>query len=82
MHGLYIGCPKVVRADRGTENVKIAFLHPFLRHQSTNGDDNSADNTFRYGRSVNNQVHLRVFGTVTTRSTTECTSHISGMATN
>jgi hypothetical protein len=47
---------RVLRADRGTENAKISFLHPFLRHQSTNGHDSSAENMFRYGRSVHNQV--------------------------
>ena len=50
------GCPRIVRADKGTENAKISFLHPFLRHQGTNGIDNSAANTFRYGKSMNNQV--------------------------
>ncbi len=25
-----IGCPKIVRADKGTENAKIAFMQPFL----------------------------------------------------
>ena len=56
IHALMKGCPKIVRADKGTENAKVSFLHPFLRHQSTNGANNSAENTFRYGRSVNNQV--------------------------
>ena len=50
------GCPKILRADRGTENAKVAFLHPFLRHQCTDGEDNAEKDTFRYGRSVNNQV--------------------------
>ena len=36
---IVIGCPKTVRADRGTENAKIAFIQPFLRYQSTNGID-------------------------------------------
>ena len=54
MIAIYTGCPKIVRADRGTENVKIAFLQPFLRHQIT-GD--SASHAFRYGRSISNQVY-------------------------
>ena len=50
-----LGCPRIVRADRGTENAKIAFMQPFLRHQA--GDD-SAQNSFLYGRSVSNQVKI------------------------
>jgi hypothetical protein len=50
-----IGCPRIVRADRGTENAKVSFLHPFLRYQA--GDD-FTDNCFRYGKSVNNQVNM------------------------
>ena len=52
---MQIGCPKVVRADRGTENAKIAFMQPFLRHQCS---DDFARNSFRYGRSVSNQVRI------------------------
>ncbi len=52
---LYVGFPKLVRADKGVENAKVSFLQPFLRHQSTNGCD-SGKNCFHYGKSVNNQV--------------------------
>ena len=52
---LILGCPKIVRADKGTENAKISFLHPFLRYQCTDGVDNLPEN-FLYGKSVNNQV--------------------------
>lgn len=55
---ILIGCPKIVRADKGTENAKISFLQPFLRYQGTNGRDNLPENTFRYGRSVNNQASI------------------------
>ena len=48
-----IGCPQIVHADKGTENVKVAFLQPFLRHQSTGIH---SDSSFIYGRSVNNRV--------------------------
>lgn len=49
-----LGCPKLVRTDRGTENTKIAFMQPFLRRHGT--DTLSGENSFRYGRSVHNQV--------------------------
>ena len=26
-----LGCPSIVRSDRGTENCNVAFLQPFLR---------------------------------------------------
>ena len=55
---ILIGCLKIVRADKGTENAKISFLQPFLRYQGTNGRDNLPENTFRYGRSVNNQASI------------------------
>ena len=48
------GLPRFVRTDRGTENVKVAFLQPFLRR---NGQDVSAGTkSFQYGKSVSNQV--------------------------
>lgn len=46
----------MVQADKGTENAKISFLQPFLRYQGTDGHDAVPENSFRYGRSVNNQV--------------------------
>ena len=46
-----VGCPRIVRGDRGTENSRIAYLQPFLRR---NGE--GADNSFQYGRSASNQV--------------------------
>lgn len=41
----HVGCPKIVRADKGTENAKVSFLQPFLRYQSTDGDE-SGENSF------------------------------------
>ena len=49
-----VGCPIIVRGDRGTENSRIAYLQPFLRK---NGE--GADNSFQYGRSASNQVCQR-----------------------
>lgn len=47
------GCPVLVRADKGTENARVAFLQPFLRRDGT--DSLAGVNSFRYGKSVNNQ---------------------------
>lgn len=53
-YDLFLGCPRIVRSDRGTENSKIAFLQPFLRR---NGQDTLAgEGSFQYGRSASNQV--------------------------
>ena len=45
------GLPSIIRADLGTENTTIACIHPFLRRHGVNGSY-----SFRYGRSVSNQV--------------------------
>ncbi|XP_062515632.1 uncharacterized protein LOC134191084 [Corticium candelabrum] len=47
------GCPRVVRADRGTENTTIAFVQPFLRHYGT--DSLAKTKSFWYGKSITNQ---------------------------
>ena len=47
------GVPSIVRSDLGTENSTIACLHPFLRRH---GRDSVCATSFRYGRSVSNQV--------------------------
>lgn len=47
------GLPSVVRTDHGTENSVVAYIQPFLRR---NGTDEFFDKSFRYGRSVFNQV--------------------------
>lgn len=57
INNYYLGCPKVVRADKGTENAVVSYLHPFLRHQGTGGIEDCT-NAFRYGRSVTNQVGI------------------------
>ena len=49
------GLPSVVRSDHGTENSVIAYLQPFLRRH---GVDEFHDKSFRYGRSVSNQVGI------------------------
>ena len=52
--GVYnVGCPRIVRGDRGSENSRIAYLQPFLRR---NGE--GVNNSFQYGRSASNQVYI------------------------
>ena len=51
---LLLGVPRIVRADCGTENVNVAFIQPFLRH--SHGDCFAGTLSFRYGKSVTNQV--------------------------
>ena len=48
------GLPRLIRCDRGTENVKVAFLQPFLRRHGL--DALSGIKSFQYGCSVTNQV--------------------------
>jgi len=52
----FAGCPRIVRADRGTENSRIAYLQPFLRRNGT--DALAGSNSFQYGRSASNQVRF------------------------
>ena len=49
----------IVRTDRGSENAKIAFMQPFLRRHGT--DSLSGLKSFRYGKSVHNQVILHQY---------------------
>jgi len=49
-----LGCPSVVRSDRGSENCNVGFLQPFLRR---NGEDCfSGEKSFMYGKFTSNQV--------------------------
>lgn len=47
------GAPSIVRADYGTENVKVAGIQRFLRRDGT--DSFAGGNSFMYGKSVSNQ---------------------------
>ncbi|XP_062522376.1 uncharacterized protein LOC134197129 isoform X2 [Corticium candelabrum] len=47
------GCPRVLRADRGTENTNVAFIQPFLRHFDK--DALAGEKSFWYGKSTSNQ---------------------------
>ena len=49
-----VGVPRILRSDCGTENTHIAFLQPFLRRNHADCFSGSA--SFRYGKSVSNQV--------------------------
>jgi len=47
---MLVGCPTIVRADRGTENCNVAFIQPFLRENSN--DTFKGENSFMYGKST------------------------------
>ena len=49
-----LGVPRILRADYGTENTNLAFIQPYLRRSHT--DCFAESESFRYGRSVSNQV--------------------------
>jgi len=49
-----IGVPRLLRTDCGTENTNLSFIQPFLRR--THSDSFSGFESFRYGKSVTNQV--------------------------
>ena len=51
-----IGCPRIVRSDRGTENSTVAFLQAFLRRNPQ--DQLAGALSFQYGRSASNQVSV------------------------
>jgi len=52
----FVGCPMILRADRGTENTNIAFLQPFFRDK--HDDSFAKERSFMYSRSTSNQVCL------------------------
>ena len=52
-----MGCPTILRADRGTENSIVAFLQPTFRHAGS--DIFTGEKSFQYGRSSANQVCVR-----------------------
>ena len=54
VHIIHIGCPTILRSDRGTENCNVAFLQPFLREACN--DAFQGEKSFMYGKSTSNQV--------------------------
>ena len=50
----FLGTPSLLCCDLGNENSHLAFLQPFLRRNSL--DCYAGEHSFRYGRSVSNQV--------------------------
>lgn len=52
---IFIGCPQMVRSDRGTENCILATCQMALRHY--HGDTFSGEKSFRYGKSTRNTVN-------------------------
>lgn len=53
MHPIPVGVPSVLCTELGTKNSSLAFLHQYLRRY---GSENLADKSFRYEKSVSNQV--------------------------
>lgn len=51
---VFLGTPRIVRVDCGTENVVVAGLQRFFRSQAT--DDFAGNKSFLYGKSSANQV--------------------------
>ena len=52
----FLGTPSLLHCDLGSENSHLAFLQPFLRHNCL--DCYAGEHSFRYGRSVSNQVAI------------------------
>ena len=53
-----VGCPQVLRTDRGTENSILAMIQPMLRHNHT--DLFAQHKSHIYGKSTSNQVSITV----------------------
>ena len=51
-----LGCPAILRCDKGTENSILAACHMTMRHTHT--DDVSGEKSFRYGPSTSNTVKI------------------------
>ena len=51
-----IGCPSVIRADKGTENVRVAAVQYALRRE--HDDRLAAERSIRYGGSPANTVAI------------------------
>ena len=49
-----IGCPTILRCDKGTKNSTLAACHMALRH--AHSDALSGEKSFRYGPSTSNTV--------------------------
>ena len=47
------GAPRIVRADRGTENVKVCAIQRYLRADA--GDSFAGERRLMYGKSTSNQ---------------------------
>ena len=58
------GVPRLIRADRGTENSLLRIIHIALR--SNDGDSMAGERSFLYGRSVANQ-RIEAFWSYLTR---------------
>ena len=62
------GAPRIVRGDRGTENVHIEVIQRFFRRSAD--DDFSAEKSFMYGRSTANQ-HIEAWWSILLKQCTD-----------
>ena len=53
---IYLGCPRIIRSDYGTENALLAATYMFLRHNYT--DEFKGEKSYRFGSSTTNTVSL------------------------
>ena len=53
-----LGCPAILRCDKGTENSVLAACHMAMRHNHSDGV--SGEKSFRYGPSTSNTVNVIV----------------------
>ena len=50
----FLGCPTLLRCDKGSENSLLSTCHMAMRHKHR--DSFSGENSFRYGSSTTNTV--------------------------
>jgi hypothetical protein len=55
-------CPRLVRADMGTEHVHVETIQKFLRRNR--GDEHASEKSFLYGKSINNQRIESLWGII------------------
>ena len=66
---MHSGCPRLLQADKGTENALISFIQPTFHH--AHQDSMSGIRSFQYGRYTANLV-----GTCIITLSTDCSVHL------
>ncbi|XP_070548835.1 uncharacterized protein [Ptychodera flava] len=77
--GTLEGCPRIVRADHGTETGLLMTVQAMLR---ANGDDAFADNSYWYGPSTANQRIERWWGILRMKSSDWWIDHFKELVTD